>query len=373
MSSADVLARLALSQLTEPANERIGRALLDHQADEVVTQLKRGHADRLGLAELQGRWDGLDCMASAQREWEQAERLGVDLIAPGNLGWPTQLDDLAVTAPLILRSKGTIPIRQSAARSVAIVGARAATRYGCAVADELAATLAGRGWCVVSGAAFGIDAAAHFGALAVGGQTIAVSAAGADRPTPTANCGLFERIYTSGAVLSEVPLGAHPNRSRFLVRNRLIAALTRAVVVVEAAMKSGARSTAAQASALGRIVAAIPGPITSAMSVGCHSLIRDQQAVLVSSATEVLELLAPVQTALDIYAPTAAAQPDCRDVLGVLKADQPVGADLLGQLAGLSSPRVLAALYLLEQSGVAWRDRDGWRASGRGGRALGSG
>ena len=147
-------------------------------------------------------------------------------------------------------------------------------------------------------AAFGIDAAGHFGALAGGGQTIAISAAGVDRPAPVANSGLFQRIYASGAVLSEVPLGARPNRSRFLVRNRLIAALTRAVVVVEAAMKSGARSTAAQASALGRIVAAVPGPITSAMSVGCHSLIREQQAVLVSSPAEVVELLAPVQTAL---------------------------------------------------------------------------
>lgn len=373
MSNADVLARLALSHLVEPANERIGRALLDHQADEVVAQMTRGRGHRLGLADLQERWDGRDCVASAQREWQQAEQLGVDLIVPGSLGWPTQLDDLAATAPLVLRSKGSIPIRQSAARSVAIVGARAATRYGCAVADELAATLAGRGWCVVSGAAFGIDAAAHFGALAGGGQTIAISAAGVDRPAPVANTGLFQRIYASGAVLSEVPLGARPNRSRFLVRNRLIAALTRAVVVVEAAMKSGARSTAAQASALGRIVAAVPGPITSAMSVGCHSLIREQQAVLVSSPAEVVELLAPVQTALDINGPTAGAQSDCRDVLGVLEADRPAGVDALGQLVGLSAPRTLAALCLLEQSGGAWRDRDGWRAANWGPGPLGSG
>jgi len=373
MSSADVAARLALSHLTEPASERIGRALLEHPADELVTQLKRRRGDRLGLGELQERWDVLDCVERAKREQTLADQLGVDLIVPGSLRWPTQLDDLGATAPLILRVKGSIPLRQSAARSVAIVGARAATRYGCSVADELAATLAGRGWCVVSGAAFGIDAAAHFGALAGGGTTIAVSAAGADRPTPAANSGLFERIYSAGAVLSEVPLGARPNRSRFLVRNRLIAALTRAVVIVEAAMKSGARSTAAQAAALGRIVAAVPGPVTSAMSVGCHALIREQQAVLVGSPEEVLELLAPVQTALDIQPQGPTANPDCRAVAAVLAADAPVGVDAVGQRAGISAAQALAALFLLEQSGVAWRDRDGWRSAGRPGPTPGSG
>ena len=153
-------------------------------------------------------------------------------------------------------------------RSVAIVGSRASTAYGEHVAGELGHQLAERGWTVVSGGAFGIDAAAHRGALAAEAPTVAVLACGVDRPYPAAHGALLHRIAETGLLVSEWPPGAAPHRHRFLVRNRLIAALTRGTVVVEAAARSGAQATARRARKLGRQVLVVPGPVTSAMSVG---------------------------------------------------------------------------------------------------------
>ena len=162
-----------------------------------------------------------------------------------------------------------------AERAVAVVGSRAATGYGAHVAGELAAGLAERGWTVVSGAAIGIDGAAHRGALAVGGPTVAVLACGADRAYPAAHQALLDRIAATGAGGQRVPAGCVPGRHRFLVRNRLIAGLGAGTVVVEAGLRSGAQRTAADAGALGRAVMAVPGPVTSAVSAGCHRLIRE--------------------------------------------------------------------------------------------------
>ena len=159
-------------------------------------------------------------------------------------------------------------------RSVAVVGARAATAYGLHVTTDIAYGLAEQGWTVVSGGAFGIDAAAHRAALAAGGRTVAVLACGVDRPYPVGNAALFEQIAESGLLISEWPPGAEPLRHRFLIRNRVIAAATAGTVLVEAAARSGAVQTMSRVLALSRRAMVVPGPVTSAMSVGCHELLR---------------------------------------------------------------------------------------------------
>src|SRR5262249_45616384 len=156
-----------------------------------------------------------------------------------------------------------------------------ATSYGLQLAAELAYGLADSGWTVISGGAYGIDAAAHRGALAAHGRTVVVLACGIDTVYPLGHAGLFERISERGLMLTEWPPGAVAFRTRFLVRNRLIAALSRGTVVVEAAARSGARSTARRARELDRVLMACPGPATSAMSLGCHTEIREHNARLV--------------------------------------------------------------------------------------------
>ena len=178
-------------------------------------------------------------------------------------------------------------------RAVAIVGSRAATAYGAHVATEIAASLSGQGWTVVSGAAYGIDAAAHHGALVAGGATVAVLACGVDHAYPRGHADLLASIAAHGAVISEYPPGQLPQRRRFLARNRLIAALTAGTVVVEAGLRSGALNAARHARELGRPVMAVPGPVTSSASGGCHQLIRDGQATCVTCAADVITDVSP--------------------------------------------------------------------------------
>ena len=191
--------------------------------------------------------------------------------------------------PPCLWVRGTVGLGDLA-RSVAVVGARASTAYGDHVAGELGSGLARRGFLVVSGLAYGIDGTAHRAALGTG-TSLAVVAGGVDRAYPRGHDALMGELVRRGAVVSEVPPGSAPTRSRFLQRNRLIAALTGGTVVVEAAVRSGALSTARAAAALGRPVAAVPGPVTSSSSAGCHVLVREGRAVLVTDAAEVADLV----------------------------------------------------------------------------------
>ncbi|MCU1656626.1 MAG: processing protein, partial [Pseudonocardiales bacterium] len=195
--------------------------------------------------------------------------------------------------PLALWVKGTAELASLGVRSVGIVGARAATAYGEHVTAELAYGLARAGVVVVSGGAFGIDAAAHRSALAGGGQTVLVSAGGIDRAYPPGNAALFARVPDAGLLISESPPGSAPHRHRFLTRNRIIAALSTGTVVVEAAARSGATNTAGHCFTLGRPVMAVPGPVTSAMSVGCHALLRrdGEPALLVTCVDHVLTVV----------------------------------------------------------------------------------
>lgn len=230
-------------------------------------------------------------------EQESAGSLGRPIVrlSPGGPDWPTQVDQLA-EPPRQLFTIGR-PIRQPLLRSVAIVGARQASGEGCATARAWAQELARLGYTVVSGGAFGIDAAAHEGALRGGGHTIAVLASGADVDSPRGNGRLLEAVRRHGSVVSEHPPGQPPARDRFLPRNRLIAALTPATLVVQAAHRSGALNTARSAAELHRIVMAVPGAVTDAAHVGCHELVREQVAILVTTPWQVAELLAPLTEA----------------------------------------------------------------------------
>ncbi len=174
---------------------------------------------------------------------------------------------------------------------MAIVGSRAATAYGTGVATDLAADLVDRKVTVVSGGAFGIDTAAHRGALASGGPTVCVVANGVDVAYPPANAALFDALARDQLLVSELPPGAHPTRVRFLARNRLIAAMSQGTIVVEAALRSGARNTASWATECGRPLMAVPGSVYSRASTAPHLMIRNGQAVLVTSAAEVLEMI----------------------------------------------------------------------------------
>lgn len=287
-------ARVVLSTCWELGDPSVGRAVRTFGAVTVVDALVSGSAADVGCREAPVRWQGTDPEEIAGRELGLAARLGVSVDIPGDPSWPTQLDDLGDRAPLSLRRLGLDDIRVSVGKSVAIVGARSCTRYGAELAQRMGADLAEQGCCVVSGGAFGIDANAHLGALAADGISVAITAGGVDEPSPQGNWRIFDRLCRTGAIISEAPLGMRPGRRHFLVRNRLIAALSRATVIVEAGRRSGAARTASEANSLGRVVAAVPGPVTSEMSQGCHRLIRNQEAVLVRGADDIMELITPL-------------------------------------------------------------------------------
>ena len=230
-----------------------------------------------------------------RRTWRPRTLRGPGCSVPEDPAWPhgalaacTLSGVAALAPPVALWVRGPRSAHELSDRAVAVVGARAATGYGTHLAGEFGAGLAAAGTTVVSGAAIGIDGAAHRGALAADGATVAVLACGVDRAYPAGHATLLQRIAATGLVVSEYPPGSVPARHRFLVRNRLIAALGGGTVVVEAALRSGAQRTAIDTETLGRLVMAVPGPVTSGPSAGCHQLIRDG-ALLVTSVGDVLE------------------------------------------------------------------------------------
>ena len=270
--------------------------------------------------------------------------------------------------------RGSDRLAELAARSVAVVGARACTDYGRHVTGEIASGLAARGFTVVSGGAYGIDAAAHRAAVVSGAPTVAFLAGGVDRLYPVGNTELLRAVMADGgAVVSEVPPGSVPSRVRFLLRNRLIAAFSGATVVVEAAWRSGSLSTAVRAAELSRPVGAVPGPVTSMASTGCHRLLRDGAAVCVTDADEVAELAGALARDAAPAAPVAgtrraprAAAYDGLDAVETrawdalpLRSGAPT--DAVARSAGLAVPEAVGALGRLEIRGLAERTPGGWR------------
>ncbi|MFG3381637.1 DNA-processing protein DprA [Streptomyces sp. NPDC047999] len=307
------------------------------------------------------------------RRLARIRELGGRFLVPGDHEWPSQLDDLGDARPVGLWVRGLPDLRRWALRSVAVVGARGCTPYGAHTAGSLAAGLAERGWVVVSGAAFGVDGAAHRGALAAGGATVAVLACGVDAAYPRGHTELIGRIVRQGVVVGELPPGEHPTPSRFLLRNRVIAALTRGTVVVEAARRSGALVTARAAQRLGRFTMGVPGPVTSGLSAGVHELLRGE-AVLVSDAAEVIELvgdmgeLAPEHSGPVL--PRDLLDPATRRVLEALPGKGAASLRAVARAAAVPEDEALGRLYELHALGFAERSAGAWRlahdASGAG-------
>lgn len=230
----------------------------------------------------------VDMRISPSKVLEELDKCGVTFLTPEDVDWPAQLNDLAVP-PVGLFVKGNIEVLSQ--QSLAIVGTRNPTPYGIRAAQEFAAGFVDREWVIISGGAYGIDSAAHKGALIAEGSTVAVIASGLDSLYPAGNQKLFEEILENGAIISEYLPGVVARPHRFLVRNRLIAALSQATLVVEAAFRSGSLRTARDAAELARPVMAIPGPITSPTSEGCHRLIGERSAELVTSIADAYELI----------------------------------------------------------------------------------
>ncbi|GLI28665.1 hypothetical protein ARHIZOSPH14_29070 [Agromyces rhizosphaerae] len=363
-----VLATATVMVIAEPGDGAAGALVHALGARRLVESLLAGDsADALAgaaadagaeiepavVARALGRWLPRLDLPAAVRSVEQASRSGARLVLPGDAEWPSGLDDLGLHAPPGLWVRGTPQALAALGRSIALVGARAATGYGEHVTTQAAAGLADRGFAIASGAAYGIDARAHRATLSSDGTTIAFLAGGVDRPYPAAHDSLLADIAARGAVASEVPCGAAPTKWRFLQRNRLIAAAAGATVVLEAGRRSGSLNTAGHAAALGRPLGAVPGPVTSPASAGCHRLLREYDAVCVSDAAEMAELAGD--------APNGSTAPP---VLGELSHDELRTLDALGSRAlrtveelvrrsGLGASQVRAALPGLEALGLA--------------------
>ncbi|GAB3765900.1 DNA-processing protein DprA [Microlunatus parietis] len=366
----DRRARMALSAVVESGEAELSRLVDDLGASEVWRRARDG---TLG-APLAGRAARLDLRAVLA----DAAQLGMRFVMPGDAEWPAPLEDLRRAEPVQRRGglplglwlRGTARLADSCRRAVAIVGSRAATAYGTAVATELAADLAERQVTVLSGGAYGIDAAAHRGALAAGGRTVAVLAGGADVPYPKGNEALLDRIAADHVIVSELPPGAAPTRMRFLARNRLIAALADGVIVVEAALRSGARNTANWAVGTGRVLMALPGPVHSTLSAGPHLLVREGQATLVTSAADVLELISPVGQQM---APVQRGERRVTDgfdpirlaVFEAVPARRRRPSGEIALIAGVPLRRALAELTALEGEALVDGSADGWRLAAR--------
>lgn len=313
----------------------------------------------------------------AQADLEEAARLGARLLVPEDDEWPAwallPLDTGADgenqrAAPIALWVQGSTRLDDSSDYAAAIVGARACTAYGETVAAELAFGLAERQLSIVSGAAYGIDGAAHRGALTAGGTTVAVLGCGLGVGYPAGHVTLLKRIVDRGGlVVSEYPPSTPPARHRFLVRNRLIAALSQGTIVVEAGRRSGAKNTAGTAMALGKQVMAVPGPIGSAVSQGCHDLIRTSAAALVSSVDEVLEIVGRLGTFAPEprkpRRPTDALSAEALRVYDALDRRDGKSAEQVSADSGVALPRVRALLPQIEMDGLCECTESGWRQS----------
>ena len=366
------LARAALSRLSEPGDIRLSALVARLGAVEVYDAL-REEQDIAGVySDVAARLRGLD----PTKEIETAAAQGIRFVCPEEDEWPTALGDLDRAeplqgrggAPLGLWVKGSLRLDQACDRAAAIVGSRSATTYGAGISSDIAAHLAEHHVPVVSGAAFGIDQAAHRGALAMKGTTVAVLACGVDRAYPSAHRNLLDYIADTGLVVSELPPGCAPTKVRFLSRNRLIAALTQGTVVVEAAVRSGALNTANWAVRLNRVLMGVPGPVTSAPSQGVHELIRSRGATLVTRGEDVLELLSPSGSNLSepIRGPMLVADRLSdreRQVLDAVPVIQPACVDSISRTAGIAVRDVPGAIERLHTLGLVERTSRGWRRS----------
>ena len=404
----ETTARAGLTKIIEP-NDQTGSALVaimgapeayrlirEHSGpapartqQEVADLLDAHGASRTSLRLSAGldRWRARARIANPQADLQLIGNLGGGILLPSDENWPRGFEALGLAAPLALwhRGKATLDTLREPRALVAIVGSRDATEYGRTITAELATGLVRHGICIVSGGAYGIDAKAHEAALAeeqpegtsnTRPNTIAVMAGGLDRFYPAGNEDLLYRVHREGLLISEVAPGATPTRWRFLQRNRLIAALCALTIVSEARWRSGALSTAHHAAEMGREVGALPGSVYSANSAGCHRLIREGAATLITDATEALELLGtsiaprPPQGTHPAGEATSADAEEARDYDGLAVQDlllldalpnrSPRSIDELAILAGLGIGSILGGLSRLSNKGLAQSKPDGW-------------
>jgi DNA processing protein len=383
------IARAALTYLAEPGDQALGALLEICEPAEVLAAIKAGMlpgtgpgcgdspASRRALERALGRWRIRLSWLPRDADIAAAYRDGIRLVCPADPEWPAGLDELGSARPYALWVRGQADLGAACERSVSMVGSRAASGYGAHVAGEIAADLGERGWIIVSGGAYGIDAAAHRGALSAGAITIAVLACGVDYPYPAGHAELFADIAAQGLVISEWPPGRRPARLRFLTRNRTIAALSCGTVIVEAGERSGALNTARHAADLGRPLMAVPGPVTSAQSAGCHRIMRDWAATCVTSAADIIEMLSPLGAPEALAtaegrglqlrpSARAAASRDELDmesarVLDALPARGAAGTATIAIGAGVDLDTVLRSLGLLAGCGFVERCEGGWR------------
>ncbi len=370
MSAPDLSAWAYLSRVAESPCASLMALVESAGPVEAAERIRRAEVSP-ELARLTEARRELDCAA---QDLEHLDRRGGRLITPDDDEWPwlsfaafgaaPVRDKPQGRPPLALWAIGPHRIDEIAERSAAIVGTRASSAYGEHVAAELAAGLVERDVAVISGGAYGIDGAAHRATLAAEGITVAVLAGGVDVLYPAGHSALLHRVTQEGLLISEYPPGVRPARHRFLTRNRLVAALSSATVVVEAGLRSGAASTAAWARALGRMVCAVPGPVTSMASAGCHQLIRSG-AELVTRSDEIVELVGRAGEFAD-------EQPRRSDPLdGLSETELKVfealpgrGArtpDQIAVSAGLPIAGVLGPLAMLEIAGLIERQEGRWR------------
>jgi DNA processing protein len=353
----DRAARMALSCVVDAGDPALTEVLAEYEPDEVWRAVEAGTPAKWAARAGRLRLIDIERTAVAKR---------IRFVVPGDDEWPSSLDDLDRCEPLSDRGgrpvglwlRGPSRAGQVTSRSVGMVGSRAATTYGETVAGDIAAGLSGRGRSIVSGGAFGIDAASHRGALAGAAGTVAVLAGGLDRMYPAANTTLLECLAQEHLLVSEVPPGRHPTRVGFLARNRLIAALSPGVVVVEAAARSGARNTASWALRLGRVLMAVPGSVLSAASVTPNRLIRDSEAMLVTGPDDVEAALGPIEPGREpLLDPSDVRPEDTLDPAGraVLEAFPATRSRTPAELAvasGQPYPACLAVLAELDERGL---------------------
>lgn len=357
-AASSVDAWIALAHCVEPDDTSLAPLLARVGPEGVVDRIRSGAT---GLRHGEGLAARLEGFALAHAR-DRADALGARIVTRDDAEWPSALLDLRERMPMALWVIGSVDLRLLGLRAVSLVGARACTAYGELIARTWAMDLATGGWAVVSGAAFGIDAAAHRGSMAAGGLTVAVLAGGVDVPYPRAHAALLAAIADQGAVVSEVPLGEPVRRQRFLSRNRIIAAIGRATVVVEAAERSGTTATARAAATMLRPVLAVPGPISSPLSAGCHRMVQDGTAMLASDVVDVVAAIDLTASFPAGQAARAAEDPPgmalhgaAGDGLGTASRDRL--ADREARLLDALPARAWADLAeLIRSSGMAARD-----------------
>jgi DNA processing protein len=377
IGAAERRARVILSRLGEPGDADMCRLVTEFSAEELLDRVRGAESSRSSA--LEG-WRERLPRADYSALMKAAESVQARFVCPGDAEWPAALDYVAFDvsgsgdrrggAPFGLWVRGSASLAALTGRSVAIVGSRASTGYGERVSGQLGFDCAARHITPVSGGAYGIDAAAHRGALARERPTVAVLAGGIDRPYPAGNAALLRKITETGLVVAEAPPGATARKSRFLVRNRLIAALTLGTVVVEAALRSGSLNTARWASDLGRPVMGIPGPVTSATSAGVNELLRQPGVLLVTDADEVIEHisaigseLAPRKVGPAVF--TDQLSVEARRVLEAVPVVAAASSAGIAQAAGVRHHDVATVLDELGDLGLVVRDGAGWRLAAR--------